>query len=195
MHNHTEKDIVHSDATFRSVLLSQFEASLAMLDECIRMCPDEHWDTLIAKYPFWQVAYHTLCFVECYLAPSNEVFAKRVEDRVVAHTRDANEPDFQPCGVKELEDEYPSRRFSRDELLVYLAFCLAQLREVLDEHSDEDINGPSGFSWLSMTRMETHIYNMRHVQHHTGQLGVALRRAGVKVGWTKMGFAQPRSNG
>jgi hypothetical protein len=61
----------------RGAFISQFEAALAMLNECLHKCPAEHWDSLIAKYPFWMVAYHTLCFVDCYLAPSNEAFEFR----------------------------------------------------------------------------------------------------------------------
>ncbi|MCA9279361.1 MAG: DinB family protein [Phycisphaeraceae bacterium] len=183
------------EATVRQSILSQFEAALAMFDECIRKCSAEHWDMLIAKYPFWQVAYHTLCFVECYLAPSNEVFTKRVEDRVAANTRGENVPDFQPAGMKELEDEYPSRRMTQEELLIYFAFCLEQARMVLGSESTEQLDAPSMFPWLAMNRVETHIHNIRHIQHHTGQLGVALRKVGVKVGWTKMGFEPPRSYG
>ena len=36
--------------------------------------------------------------------------------------------------------------------------------------------GPSGFHWLKFSRLELHVYNIRHLQHHVGQLNAALRR-------------------
>ena len=31
-------------------------------------------------------------------------------------------------------------------------------------------DAPSGFHWLPFTRGEAHLYNLRHIQHHAGQL-------------------------
>src|SRR5438067_520630 len=59
----------------RTILTGQFEASLCMLDRCIRRCPDEHWEGKIGNGTFRQVAYHTLYFVDLYLSPSAEAFA------------------------------------------------------------------------------------------------------------------------
>ena len=33
------------------------------------------------------------------------------------------------------------------------------------------------------------MYNLRYIQHHTGQLGAYLRRAQVKTSWVKSGKA------
>jgi uncharacterized damage-inducible protein DinB len=49
------------------------------------------------------------------------------------------------------------------------------------------LRGPAGFEWLSFTRSELPLYNLRHVQHHTGQLSAFLRRAKVKTHWQKAG--------
>ena len=38
-----------------------------------------------------------------------------------------------------------------------------------------------------MTRAELPIYSLRHLQHHTGQLGAFLRRAKVATKWKKDG--------
>jgi hypothetical protein len=167
----------------KPILLSQFEAALCMLDDCIRKCPPGHWDGpapthTIAKYPFWLVAYHTLCFVDCYLAPSNEAWQPH--------------PDLHPAGRAELEEEYPSRVFSQDELIRYADICRGKLRAVLGEgpaaETAETLTHPSGFSWLPFSRAELHLYNIRHIQHHTGQLGAYLRRLGVELRWVKTGW-------
>lgn len=165
---------------------SQLLAALSMLTECIRLCPVEHWDDPVAKYPFWQVAYHTLCFVDCYLSPDNAAFG-----RLLAEGQ-ASGPDFHPAGMAELEAEYPSRRFEQSELLAHAELCREKIGRVLGDGPDaetaESLAGPSGFSWLPFTRAELHIYNARHVQHHAGQLAVNLRRIGVQPGWTKAGW-------
>jgi hypothetical protein len=57
----------------QKILTGQFEASLGMLNDCIQNYPPRHWDGRIAKYPFWHVAYHTLCFVDLYLSPDEQV--------------------------------------------------------------------------------------------------------------------------
>mgnify|MGYP000679595525 CR=1 FL=1 len=55
----------------KSILSAQLSATLAMLGNCIHGCPEQQWDTRIAKYPFWMVAYHTLCYVDVYLSPND----------------------------------------------------------------------------------------------------------------------------
>lgn len=166
-----------------AVVAGQLEAALAMLNECVRACPDGLWDTPIAKYPFWHVAYHTLCFVDCYLSISNEAFARELDGRA----REGSE--LHPLGLAELEEEYPSRRFERPEILAYVELCRGKLRAALAAETRDSLAGPSGFSWLPFSRLELHLYNIRHVQHHTGQLGAALRRNAVAVGgWVKSGW-------
>lgn len=57
---------------FKRVVLSQFEASLCMLRDCIASGSVEHWDGIIGRYPVQQMAYHTLCFVDAHLSLSDE---------------------------------------------------------------------------------------------------------------------------
>lgn len=162
----------------KPILRSQFEAAFAMLVDCIEKCPEASWDGTIAKYPFWHAAYHTLCFVDVYLERSDEAWLPHAE--------------FHPKGRQELDDEYPSRRFSREELLAYAAFCREKIARVpgngVGAETEESLSGPSGFPWLPFSRAELHVYNTRHIQHHAGQLGAFLRRAGVELKWVKRGL-------
>lgn len=168
--------------TLNRAVLSQFKAALAMLDECLEKCPDDRWDlappNAVASYPCWQVAYHALCYVDCYLAPSNDAFADEIGSRVGG---------FHPAGMAELREEFPSRRFERDELRRYAGFCRERAARVLTSESGAALERPSGFGWLPMSRAELHIYNLRHLQHHVGQLTAYLRRAGVETRWVKAG--------
>ena len=137
----------------RKILTGQFEAALCMLNECIQKCPHDHWDGKIARYAFWPVAYHTLCFVDLYLSPNEASFQFR---------------DVHPHGWSEFNDEFPSRRFDRRELTACLAICRQKATETLACETRESLESASGFHWLPFSRGELHLDNIRHIQHHTG---------------------------
>jgi hypothetical protein len=159
-----------------AMFASQLAASLTMLHNCIKACPADNWDSPIAKYPFWHVAYHALCFGDLYSAESDEAWVP------------SEGPEgFHPAGKAELADEYPSRRFIQAELLRYSDYVCATAPKRLRAETLESLEAPSGFSWLHFNRAELHIYNARHVQHHAGQLSASLRRVEVAVPWSKVG--------
>lgn len=147
------------------IVLNQIEAALAMLHDALATCPPEHWDGPVGKYPFWQVAYHTLCFVDLYLSPSEAAFEIRA---------------IHPQGMREYDEEYPSRRFEQAELLEYACFCRDKARIVLAAETPATLAGPSGHSYRKISRGELHVYNLRHLAHHTGQISAYLRRADAK---------------
>ena len=153
---------------------NQYLASLQMLTDCIERCPDSHWDAPVVKYPFWEVAYHTLCFVDYYLAPSSEAFTPR--------------PDLHPRGMDELNEEHPSRRFERTELLHYSQICREKAATTLTAENEAALNAPCAFPRKSFSRLELHIYNIRHIQHHAGALGALLRKAGGTPPWRSSGW-------
>jgi uncharacterized damage-inducible protein DinB len=160
---------------FKSIVSTQFEAALCMLDDCLRKCPEGAWDAPVAKYPFWEVAYHALIFVDLYLDRSKETFAFR---------------DIHPGGWGEWMDEHPSRRFERQELLDYIQVCRRKAYDVMAGETEASLAEQTGFDWLKFSRAELHLYNLRHLQHHTGQLGACLRKlgAGVDPRWIGRGW-------
>ncbi|HVZ93381.1 MAG TPA: DinB family protein [Phycisphaerales bacterium] len=168
---------MNSADQLKRIIGGQFEAALCMLNDCIEKCPESHWDSPIAKYPFWHVVYHTLCFVDVYLAPNDESWMPST-----------GEGGFHPAGRDELNEEYPSRRFTRDEMRSYMRACRSLLLEAMNAETEASLVGPSGFPHLAITRAELHLYSIRHVQHHTGQLGASLRRLGVQLRWVKTGW-------
>jgi hypothetical protein len=144
----------------KQILAGQFEAALCMLHQCLQHCPAEHWEGKIANGTFRQVAYHTLFFVDFYLSPSEEAFTLR---ELHAQGGDERLP-------------APSVGMPKDETLAYLALCREKLHEALTVETAESLAGPSGFTYRRFSRGELYIYNLRHVQHHTGQLSAFLRR-------------------
>ena len=162
------------------ILLSQFEAALAMLNQCIDACLPEHWEGKIANDSFRQIAYHTLFFTDLYLTPDESQFVLRD-----LHQRGGDErgPDLSPG-------------LPRAETLRYAGICLEKGRTILAAETPTTLAGPSGFSWLPFSRAEAHIYNIRHIQHHAGALGAYLRRVdeGLRdpkskvLGWVRTGW-------
>jgi hypothetical protein len=166
---------------FKHCVQSQFEAALWMLNDCIEKCPPEHYSgggpgAIIGKYEFWHVAYHTLYCTDIYLSPNEADFQIQ--------------PAFHPGGMRDIEDEYPSRQMTKDELLKYAAHCLAKLRTVMSAETEQSLRGPSGHPRRTFSRGELYVYNMRHVMHHVGMLSAHLRRAGLpEQNQPRWGFA------
>jgi hypothetical protein len=145
---------------FKHIVAAQFDAALAMLKQCIEACPENQWDTKIANGTFRWVVYHTLFFVDFYLTSSEHDFRKR---------------GFHEIGGDEREP-VACVGLSKADSLEYMAICRQKMGDTIAAESEEKIEGPSGFSWLNFSRGELHLYNVRHVQHHTGQLSAWLRR-------------------
>ncbi len=162
----------------KQILRGQFEASLAMLNECVRICPAEHWEGKIATITFRQVAYHTLFFVDLYLSQNEEAFQLR---------------DIHASGGDE-RNPFPSPGLSKEDTLAYAAICRQKMLETLAGETRESLAGESGFSWYKCSRGELHLCNIRHVQHHTGQLSAYLRRIDQRLQdrdvmpWVAMGW-------
>ena len=61
----------------KTVLTRQYEASLCMLDGCVRRCPAEYWEGRVGNGTFRQVAYHTLYFTDLYLSRGKAALEQR----------------------------------------------------------------------------------------------------------------------
>jgi hypothetical protein len=47
-----------------------------------------------------------------------------------------------------------------------------------------DLNAETGFYWLLFDKLQLQFYNIRHIQHHTGELCERLGQFGeIQVGW------------
>ena len=68
------------------------------------------------------------------------------------------------------------------------------MKRTLSADTPESLQGESGFSWLPFSRGEVHLYNLRHIQHHTGAMSAYVRRVGVgredtlDLRWVKTGW-------
>ena len=70
----------------------------------------------------------------------------------------------------------PERVYAKEELLEYLEHGRKKCRQTIAAMTDERANHRCGFHWLDINGQEILLYNMRHVQHHAGQLHLLLRQ-------------------
>jgi hypothetical protein len=152
------------DAFWKTAIWRQFGAAIDMLENALNACPESAWDKV------WYVAYHTLFFLDLYLSESPDGFAPPP-----------------PFDAGELEpDILPSRMFTRDELLNYVAHGRDKCRAVVMAMTEKRARNRCGIPWLDITGAELIFYNLRHVQHHTGQLNLLLRQnVDSAPGWVR----------
>lgn len=73
--------------------------------------------------------------------------------------------------------------YTKSEVIEFHEICRT---EVEAKVPSIDLEAPSGFSWLPFNKLELQFYNIRHLQHHTGQLADRLRTAiNVGVPWVR----------
>ena len=161
----------------QEILISQHRASLRMLLSAVEACPESLWTDDSYKNRTWHVAYHAILYTHLYLGRSPEAIVPWEKAR----------PDYHYLGQKPLpphEEPKIGEPYTKGEILEYGRVVSATVGPLVHALP---LDGPSGFPWLPFSRMELHIYSIRHVQHHSGQIIDRIRvRSGVGIGWTGM---------
>ena len=164
------------DALKQSVI-GQYEASLAMLEDCFRQCPDEAWEGEVGDFAFWHVAYHAIFYTDLYLSENLDSYEPREYCR--ENYQFFGRLPFPPYESFVAEDAY-----DRQTLVEYVGHCRQKVRRSVGEETAESLQGPCGFWWYKIPRGEFHLNNIRHVQHHAAQMSLYLKRAaGVQIEW------------
>lgn len=168
---------------FQRLLASQFEASLCTLAHCVEFCPDSMWNARVARFPFCQVAFHTLFFTDYYLGLNAD--ALKLQSYHIANP--ALFGDYE-----QLEYREPVELYDKPQIRSYLEFCRSKAVETLAAETEETFSAPAQFVRRNFSRAELHVYNMRHVQHHAAQLILRLRLdADVDIPWIGAGWRDP----
>jgi hypothetical protein len=149
-------------------LTSQYIASFQMLKISIEKCPDALWVDNSYKNIFWQVIYHTLHYTNLYLAKNEESFKPWEK-----HINNWHRFEHLHSSLKQNEETF---KYSKSELMEY-ANLIAN--KVENQVMEEELNVQCGFDWLPMNKLELHLYNLRHLQHHIGQLNERLSQHGI----------------
>lgn len=169
----------------RAALKRQYRAALAMLRDAVERCPDELWTDPAPRNAFWQVAYHTLYFTHLYLQPDEASFRPWAGHQGGVQHEDGIAGPADPASPLPLVP-HP---YGRAQVLAYA------------DHVDGCVDGvdaldlateTSGFWWYPMGKLEHQLVNLRHVQHHVGQLADRVRAAtGEGVPWVSPTPASP----
>jgi len=148
--------------TAREALWRQFGASIDMLENAMSACPEALWSDRTRRPESWYVVYHALFWLDLYLSGSVEGFAPPAP-----FTLD----ELDPAGV------VPERAYSQAELRAYLVHCRTKCREAIASLTEEASMKRCRLPWGEVSFLELLLDNMRHVQHHAGQLHLVLREA------------------
>jgi hypothetical protein len=167
------------DELWKVALLRQFGATIDMLGNALRACPDDLWNSHMWKDPtmppefsdFWYVAYHTLFWLDLYLSGGVMGFNPPAP---------YNLDELDPRGV------LPERCYTKEELLTYTVYCRQKCRVTIEQLTDEKAHQICIFTWAKngISFVELQVDNMRHVQEHGAQLNMFLgQQAGISTGW------------
>ena len=167
-----------NDSEVAQIIVRQYRASLAMLKYVVEACSEDLWLSTNYHNRFWHVAYHALYYAHLYVQASEADFKPWAR----------HQPNAQSLGPRPGTASEPvvlPVPYSKVEVLEYYELCCQEVAAKVPAISFE---AESGFSWLQFNRFEVHIYNLRHIEHHVGQLADRLRTAlNVGTPWVRMG--------
>ncbi len=158
----------------RKALKVQYHAALEMLRQTIERCPDKLWTAGGHPSQYWQIAYHALFFTHLYLQPDEKAFCPwEHHHEEYQFLEQVPWPPHQPPQLGE--------PYTKSEVMEYWHIC----DEMIDTTVDTlDLNASTcGFWWYEMPKLDHQLMNIRHVQHHVGQLDERFRVAGDEIGW------------
>jgi hypothetical protein len=151
------------------MLLQQYGKAIDMLEEGLRNCPDELWETMlwddepdqwVAKgfSKFWYLGYHALFWLDLYLTGAEEGFMPP-----------------EPFDLVEMiDDEVLPRTYTREELLWYVGYCRQRCQNVISPLTAEEAQRMCAFPWGKVPFGELLIYNLLHVQEHAAYFSMFL---------------------
>jgi hypothetical protein len=145
----------------KAALKSQYHAALAMLEPAIEECPVELWAREHPASPYWQIAYHVLFFTHLYMIQNEDAFTPWEHHR--EETQFLGELPWPPHDPPNSGEPY-----TREQVLAYWRAVDGMVDATIDavDLEAEDC----GFWWYELTKLEHEWMNVRHIQHHTGQM-------------------------
>ncbi|MBN9662474.1 MAG: DinB family protein [Acidobacteria bacterium] len=171
---------------WQSVLARQFAAAIQMTRAAIDACPDHYWDDRTGGSPFWHLAYHVLFYTDLYLSPGLASFQAQSFHTDNSHFLPGDYQDY--GGVVTT----PDKAFPKVQLLDYADHCLRKSDDAVKTLTSERALERCGFPWYPLSVGELFLVNLRHTQHHAGQLSLLLRRhANIGLDWAGTRDNQP----
>ncbi|MDP8241228.1 MAG: hypothetical protein P9X24_19235 [Candidatus Hatepunaea meridiana] len=118
------------------------------------------------KNRLWHIAYHALFFTHVYAQVDDKAFKPWEHHR--AEYQYMGFLPYPPNDMPKIGEPY-----TKDEILAYIKFCEERVSGWVDAL---DLSAPEcGIRMYKMSKLEHQFNNLRHVQHHVGQLAGRLR--------------------
>ncbi|QDU72973.1 DinB family protein [Mucisphaera calidilacus] len=173
-----------STGLVKTALGEQIAAAIAMLRDTIDACPHNLWTTTVGERAFWENAFHITFYIDLYLTLPGQPFPETPDWAWpnAAGLGRHMEPPFEPLKPEEL-----GPTLEQPKVLAYLDAMPAKLKTSIAAETADSLAGESGFFWLPFSRLSAYLYNLRHIQHHTGQLSATLRRNNISLDWRATG--------
>jgi hypothetical protein len=147
----------------KSILQSQYLSALAMLKQAVEKCPSEAWNDPQDKDKFWFVAYHALRFAHLYLKAKDKGYPRWKQRRY----------------------SNPGTPFSKEEILEKIAIVE---QDVIEQMPVMNLDEKTGSTGNLANKLELQIYNIRHIQQHTGELYEKLSAYNFKLEWASQRY-------
>jgi hypothetical protein len=160
----------------KQCLWMNFGAVIDMLHHAIDSCPDDLWQ---GEKKFYYLSYHTTIFLDYYASYPVKDF-----NPYLPYTLWDTEQ--LPSGA--IDDVIPADTYSREDLLNYIGRVKEKCRRLIlgmptasfharwIEDDEVELHGLCPPSLVKYSILDILFYNLRHVQHHVGQLNLLLRQ-------------------
>ena len=167
----------------KDCLCKNFLAAIDMFTNVVRLCPDELWK----DKKFFNLTYHTAIFLEYYLSSPVKDFRP-----ILTYTLYAADK----LPIDAVDDVIADRHFTKNEVIRQLLTVREKCQSLISQatmdkllarwiHDEEvDLHGLCPSVVVNYSLLEILMYNLRHLQHHTGQLNLFMRQqANVATDW------------
>ncbi len=152
-----------------TALDTQLASSLDMLTKAVENANEHVWTDGVP--PFWQHAFHITNSMDFYLS-----------------TFEFDDPNTEyslPDGLKKhvgkgFFDKKPEEIVPKSELLEFLKIIREKFRLYFENDIASQFEEPCNFTWLSFSKFELIIYNIRHIMEHTAILNQRLKANGLE---------------
>ena len=150
-------------------LWRQFGASIDMLINVIANCSEDYF-TINKR--FYYLVYHSVVFLDYYSSIPPRSFSP-----VLSFT--IKPPEQRP--LESIGDMIPDKIYSKQELLDYLNLTRVKCKKLIDTLTNEEslnvrFTEGSQKDDMDYQILEILFYNLRHTQHHVGQLNLLIRQ-------------------
>lgn len=155
----------------QKVLWNQFGASIDLFRNIIALWPDQYWNLTNKVY---YLSYHTCLFLDYYLTIPPTNYSAPLPFTMVSPEK------IPPYAV---DDLLPNKLYTKKEMVDCLQSCRQKCKQVIFSLTEQNmqrtwIDQPdeiAGRVTLKYSVLEILLYNLRHIQHHAGQLNLLLR--------------------